>query len=166
MNNPPAPPRRAPAPPGEHLGNDGPATYVDPGSLGHWGEWHIKTGEGLVPMPGEAIRDEYVADYEAAFPTAKLLMRRPFNITAAHGLGVYNDMTGHEKDTAEWLGWLQNGGWYGEEPNALAPLPAFWQNAPVGGEFASSIPMKTMLRSQLSQTVALVQQSHKRILGP
>ena len=117
-------------------------------------------------MPGEAIRDEYVADYEAAFPTAKLLMRRPFNITAAHGLGVYNDMTGHGKDTAEWLGWLQNGGWYGEEPNALAPMPAFWQSAPVGGEFTSSIPMKTMLRSQLSQTVELVQQSHMSFLGP
>lgn len=93
-------------------------------------------------------------------------MRRPFNITAAHGLGVYNDMTGHEKDTAEWLGWLQNGGWYGEEPNALAPMPAFWQSAPVGGEFTSSIPMKTMLRSQLSQTVELVQQSHMSFLGP
>ena len=151
---------------GEHFGTDGFVTYVELGSLGHWGEWHIKTGEGLVPMPGEAIRDEYVADYEAAFPTAKLLMRRPFNITAAHGLGVYNDMTGHEKDTAEWLGWLQNGGWYGEEPNALAPMPAFWQSAPVGGEFTSSIPMKTMLRSQLSQTVELVQQSHMSFLGP
>lgn len=158
--------RRVLAALGEHFGNDGFVTYVELGSLGHWGEWHIKTGEGLVPMPGEAIRDEYAADYEAAFPTAKLLMRRPFNITAAHGLGVYNDMTGHEKDTAEWLGWLQNGGWYGEEPNALAPMPAFWQNAPVGGEFTSSIPMKTMLRSQLSQTVELVQQSHMSFLGP
>lgn len=158
--------RRVLAALGEHFGTDGFVTYVELGSLGHWGEWHIKTGEGLVPMPGEAIRDEYVADYEAAFPTAKLLMRRPFNITAAHGLGVYNDMTGHGKDTAEWLGWLQNGGWYGEEPNALAPMPAFWQSAPVGGEFTSSIPMKTMLRSQLSQTVELVQQSHMSFLGP
>ena len=158
--------RRVLAALGEHFGNDGFVTYVELGSLGHWGEWHIKTGEGLVPMPGEAIRDEYVADYEAAFPTAKLLMRRPFNITAAHGLGVYNDMTGHGKDTAEWLGWLQNGGWYGEEPNALAPMPAFWQSAPVGGEFTSSIPMKTMLRSQLSRTVELVQQSHMSFLGP
>ena len=90
--------RRVLAALGEHFGTDGFVTYVELGSLGHWGEWHIKTGEGLVPMPGEAIRDEYVADYEAAFPTAKLLMRRPFNITAAHGLGVYNDMTGHGKD--------------------------------------------------------------------
>ena len=136
------------------------------GSLGHWGEWHIKTGEGLVPMPGEAIRDEYVADYEAAFPTAKLLMRRPFNITAAHGLGVYNDMTGHEKDTAEWLGWLQNGGWYGEEPNALAPMPAFWQSAPVGGEFTSSLSMQDMLRKELPRTLHLLEASHMSFIGP
>ena len=45
-------------------------------------------------------------------------------------------------------------------------MPAFWQSAPVGGEFTSSIPMKTMLRSQLSQTVELVQQSHMSFLGP
>ena len=63
--------RRVLAALGEHFGTDGFVTYVELGSLGHWGEWHIKTGEGLVPMPGEAIRDEYVADYEAAFPTAK-----------------------------------------------------------------------------------------------
>ena len=36
---------------GEHFGTDGFVTYVELGSLGHWGEWHIKTGEGLVPMP-------------------------------------------------------------------------------------------------------------------
>lgn len=86
--------RRVLAALGEHFGNDGFVTYVELGSLGHWGEWHIKTGEGL------------------------------------------------------------------------APMPAFWQNAPVGGEFTSSIPMKTMLRSQLSQTVELVQQSHMSFLGP
>ena len=37
---------------GERLGADGFVSYVELGSLGHWGEWHIKTGEGLVPMPG------------------------------------------------------------------------------------------------------------------
>lgn len=54
--------RRVLAALGEHFGTDGFVTYVELGSLGHWGEWHIKTGEGLVPMPDEAIRDEYVAD--------------------------------------------------------------------------------------------------------
>lgn len=71
----------------EFLGRDNFVSYVELGSLGHWGEWHIKSKEGLVPMPDEAIRDEYAADYLAAFPTAKLLMRRPFNIAAKHQLG-------------------------------------------------------------------------------
>ena len=151
---------------GEWFGADGFVSYVELGSLGHWGEWHVKSGEGLVPLPEEAVRDRYMALYREAFPAAKLLVRRPFRGAAGQGFGLYNDMTGHAGDTAEWLGWLQNGGWYGEEPNALAPMPAFWQSAPVGGEFTSSIPMKTMLRSQLSQTVELVQQSHMSFLGP
>ena len=58
----------------EFLGTDGFVSYVELGSLGHWGEWHIKSEDGLVPMPDEAIRDEYAADYLAAFPTAKLLL--------------------------------------------------------------------------------------------
>ena len=150
----------------EFLGTDGFASYVELGSLGHWGEWHIKSEDGLVSMPDETIRDEYAADYLAAFPTAKLLMRRPFRFAAEQSLGLYNDMTGEEKDTMEWLGWIAEGGWYGSDPNALTPMPDFWQDAPVGGEFTSSIPMKTMLRSQLSQTVELVQQSHMSFLGP
>lgn len=138
-----------------------------------WGAWATgasgtsRPGRGWLPMartrpPGPNTS----RTMRPRSPRQSCSWRRPFNITAAHDLGVYNDMTGHGEDTAEWLGWLQNGGWYGEEPNALAPMPAFWQNAPVGGEFTSSIPMKTMLRSQLSQTVELVQQSHMSFLGP
>lgn len=88
----------------EFLGTDGFISYVELGSLGHWGEWHIKSEDGLVPMPDETIRDEYAADYLAAFPTAKLLMRRPFRFAEEQNLGLYNDMTGEEKDTDEWLG--------------------------------------------------------------
>ena len=35
--------RRVLAALGEHFGTDGFVTYVELGSLGHWGEWHIKT---------------------------------------------------------------------------------------------------------------------------
>ena len=94
----------------EFLGTDGFVSYVELGSLGHWGEWHIKSEDGLVSMPDETIRDEYAADYLAAFPTAKLLMRRPFRFAAEQNLGLYNDMTGEEKDTDEWLGWIAEGG--------------------------------------------------------
>ena len=148
------------------FGTDGFVTYVELGSLGHWGEWHIKSGEGLVPMPEEAIRDEYAAEYRAAFPAAKLLMRRPFRFAAEQHLGLYNDMTGHEKDTKEWLGWIEHGGWYGSEPHALVPMPAFWQDAPVGGEFTSSLSMQDLLVKNLPRTLDLLEASHMSFLGP
>ena len=150
----------------EQFDRDGFAAYVELGSLGHWGEWHIKSGEGLVPMPTEAIRDEYEKAYTEAFSNAKLLMRRPFRAAAEDQLGLYNDMTGHEKDTEEWLGWIGKGGWYGEEPGALAAMPEFWQNAPVGGEFTSSLSMKEMLDTELSRTLDLIRKSHMSFLGP
>ena len=150
----------------EFLGTDGFVSYVELGSLGHWGEWHIKSEDGLVPMPDETIRDEYAADYLAAFPTAELLMRRPFRFAAEQSLGLYNDMTGEEKDTVEWLGWIAEGGWYGSDPNALTPMPDFWQNAPVGGEFTSSLSMQDMLVKNLPRTLHLLEISHMSFLGP
>ena len=117
----------------EFLGTDGFVSYVELGSLGHWGEWHIKSEDGLVPMPDETIRDEYAADYLATFPTAKLLMRRPFRFAAEQSLGLYND---------------------------------FWQNAPVGGEFTSSLSMQDMLVKNLPRTLHLLEISHMSFLGP
>ncbi len=31
---------------GEHLGKDGLIAFVELGSLGHWGEWHVNYGTG------------------------------------------------------------------------------------------------------------------------
>lgn len=151
---------------GEYFGADGFASFVELGSLGHWGEWHIKSGEGLVPMPEEEIRDEYVSSYIAAFPDAKLLMRRPFTIAAQEGLGVYNDMTGEPTATAEWLDWLANGGTYGSEENALTAMPDFWLTAPVGGEFTSSLSMEEMTGTELPRTLEMLEASHATFLGP
>ena len=149
-----------------HFDTDGFVTYVELGSLGHWGEWHIQQSADLVPMPGEAIRDQYAADYLDAFSGARLLMRRPFRTAAAHGLGLYNDMTGAEADTSEWLDWMQNGGWYAAEQNALVPMPEAWNTAPIGGELTSSLSMKELLNTQLARTLQLVQASHMSFLGP
>ena len=151
---------------GEWLGTDGFVSYVELGSLGHWGEWHIKAEEGLVPMPGEEVRDSYVQDYLDAFPQAKLLMRRPFRIAAQAGLGLYNDMTGDPKDTEEWLRWIEQGGWYGREPDALAAMPDFWRTVPAGGEFTSATGMETLLHTELNRTLELVRRSHMSFIGP
>lgn len=103
-----------------------------------------------------------------AFPGVNMLMRRPFHIAEAYGMGLYNDMTGHKESTEEWLTWIQEGGDYGqaEEKDALGSMPDFWKTAPSGGEFTSSVSMEQMLVTDLEQTVELVRKSHTTFLGP
>lgn len=159
---------RAVAAMGEYLGQDTFISYVQLGSLGHWGEWHVNYDAGIKRLPGADVRDQYITPYLSAFPNAKILMRRPFRAAATYGFGVYNDMAGHPEDTQEWLQWLAEGGDFSQarEENALSPMPEVWKTAPVGGEFTSSIPMEEMLGSGLDQTLDLLQDSHTTFLGP
>ena len=153
---------------GEHFGKDGLISYIELGSLGHWGEWHVNYSEGITRIPEEAVRNQYVIPWLEAFPGVNMLMRRSFHIAEAYGMGLYNDMTGHKESTEEWLTWIQEGGDYGqaEEKDALGSMPDFWKTAPSGGEFTSSVSMEQMLVTDLEQTVELVRKSHTTFLGP
>lgn len=149
---------------GEYFGKDGFVSFVELGSLGHWGEWHIKSG--LPPIPSEEIRALYVAPWVAAFPNAQLLMRRPFTHAEQYGLGLYNDMTGNEKDTMQWLQWIQSGGSYAGEAAGLVPMPEGWKTSAMGGEVSSSASMEEILSVQFSRTLSLLRQSHTTFIGP
>ncbi len=153
---------------GAYFGQDSFVSYVELGSLGHWGEWHVNYESGIVRMPKEEVREQYVQPYLSAFPNAKILMRRPFNTAAKYGFGLYDDTAGNPEATADWLDWIQNGGDYSqaEEENALSPMPDAWKTAPIGGEFNSDIPMPDMLTSGLDTTLSLLEQSHTSFLGP
>lgn len=141
--------------------------YVELGSLGHWGEWHTYYPAGIPRIPMTMVREKYVAAYEASFPYAKLLMRRPF-AERPYLAGVYNDMTGDENDTSVWLSWIANGGTYDStgEMSGLAAAPSIWNYAPVGGEFTSGIPMSSMLSLALPTTITLIRNSHMTFIGP
>lgn len=153
---------------GEHLGQDGMISYIELGSLGHWGEWHVNYEEGIARLPGEKIREAYIRPWMEAFPDAMLLMRRPFAAAKTYGFGLYNDMTGYEKDTKTWFGWIERGGEYEQtgEKNALAAMKDFWKTAPSGGEFTSSLAMEEMLVTDLERTVELIREAHTTFLGP
>ncbi len=153
---------------GEHYGRDGFIAYIELGSLGHWGEWHIKSNTNIRPLPLEAIRNQYVEHYLQAFPSTHVLMRRPFNIAANNGLGLYNDMTGDLKATNTWLGWIVNGGEYSQtdELFALSPMRDGWQTAPVGGEQTHSVDDEEMYLENLDQTIDLLRASHTTFIGP
>lgn len=142
--------------------------YVELGSLGHWGEWHTNYKYGLTRIPSQEVREEYVSAYVDAFPYAKLMARRPFAETAELGFGVFNDMTGHEEDTKEWLEWISEGGIYNQplETEELVAQPNIWETSPVGGEFTSSISFEEMLVEDLDETISLIEQSHMTFIGP
>ena len=141
--------------------------YVEFGSLGHWGEWHVKYAEGLPYLPIAAIRREYVEDYVEAFPNARLLSRRSFQEMPA-GTGIYNDVTGNVPETERLLRELSEGADFGsaQEEDAIRPLPDIWNRAPVGGEYTSSLSMENMLNRDFRSTLKLIEASHPSFLGP
>ena len=153
---------------GEHFGQDGLISYVELGSLGHWGEWHVNYSEGIQRIPREAVRDKYILPWTEAFPDARILMRRPFASAEKYGFGLYNDMTGQPEATQSWFDWINNGGEYDQtgEKNVIVPMKDFWTTAPSGGEFTSSLSMEEMLDTNLSGTVEMIREAHTTFLGP
>ncbi len=152
---------------GRKYGNNRLFAYVQLGSLGHWGEWHIRSN--LPAMPPEDIRDQYVMPYLKAFPRAKIMMRRPFAIAAKEGLGLFNDTAGAEEPTREWLDWIDHGGEYSQtgEPNALVAMPDGWKTAPIGGELNTRMEKEDMLSEDgLPMTLELMELSHTSWMGP
>lgn len=152
----------------EEFTQDNFLAYIQLGSLGHWGEWHIKGDEGIVPMPSEETAMEYVSHYVEAFPDTRLMMRRPFQGVEEYGLGVFNDMTGDPEDTRTWLSWLNEGGEYTAPriPYTLYVIENFWIQGAVGGEFTSGLSWEDMLEQNLQRTKSLIAQSHMSFIGP
>lgn len=153
---------------GEHFGQDGLISYVELGSLGHWGEWHVNYSEGIQRIPREAVREKYILPWTEAFPDARILMRRPFASAEKYGFGLYNDMTGQPEATQSWFDWINNGGKYDQtgEKNVIVSMKDFWKTAPSGGEFTSSLSMEEMLDTNLSGTVEMIREAHTTFLGP
>lgn len=153
---------------GEYFSTDTFVSFVELGSLGHWGEWHVKYEDGLDRIPSEAVRLEYITPYVEYFTNAKFLMRRPFNAAKTYGFGLFDDMAGSPEGTEEWLEWIANGGDYSQanERDALSAMPNQWKIAPIGGEFNSDYSMDWMLRTNLEETVSLLKRSHTTFLGP
>lgn len=153
---------------GEHFGRDGLVSYIELGSLGHWGEWHVNISAGIQSLPEESVRERYMIPWTEAFPDSMILMRRPFSEGEHYGIGLYNDMTGQPESTEEWFRWINEGGEFDQthEKKGLSAMKDFWKKFPSGGEFTSSITMKELLDTNLDQTINLIKKAHTTFLGP
>ena len=141
-------------------------SYIEIGSLGHWGEWHVHDNIGT--MPPKDVREKYVMPYIEAFPNAILLMRRPFAIAATSGMGLFNDTSGALEPTEKWLSWIAEGAndSIPDENYDLAPMPDAWRKSPIGGELATDLKRELLLGSLFTQTLDLFKRSHTSWIGP
>lgn len=141
--------------------------FVELGSLGHWGEWHVLESAGIAQFPEEAISDKYVQSYLDSFGAGRLLLRRPFTVGSQEGMGLYNDSFGIPESHLLWLDWIENGYVSDQNGEALPPMRNFWEKAPSGGEFSSSEENAWYFsQTQFPTTMELLNQSHTTFLGP
>lgn len=151
----------------DRYGNDPQVAFLQLGSLGHWGEWHVNTDAGIEHFPYQNVTDKYVRDYLNVFPAEKLLLRRPYGIGTREGLGLYNDSFGYEKSHRLWLTWIEEGYVSDQNQEELSGMPQFWKKAPSGGEFATSQEIDWYFEpEQFDTTRELLLQSHTTFLGP
>lgn len=151
---------------GEVFGGDDFFHYIELGSLGHWGEYHVNLEQGLNPLPMYDTRVRYITPYLAAFPDAHYMTRYPLLETAKYGFGLYNDMTGDASETEYWLSQMTGGIWEQTGLPEQGYCVDAWQTAPVAGEYASTFEDSFYLHDNLSVTLELLRKSHQSIIGP
>lgn len=151
----------------KRYGNDDFFLYIELGSLGHWGEWHVNHEEGVARLPDYEIRTQYIEPYIQNLKNAKLLMRYSLKEAKEYNLGLYNDMIGDQGETEYWFeGMTGQNIWEQTEKEDLANNLDKWKTMPIGGEFASSHSNDYFLKDYLDITLLLLKQSHQSFIGP
>ena len=151
----------------EYCKKDDFVTFVELGSLGHWGEWHALVN-GQNAMPGAETCLTYATQYSDSFTDQLLLTRRNYDFSTDNGMGVFIDMVGDIDDTDEWLDWTKSEQIQETmgEPLVLKPVKELGMHSPVGGEFTSGIPMEDILGDDLGDVLAQISDSHMTFIGP
>lgn len=148
--------------------SDGFLSYVQLGSVGHWGEWHTNVSEKLPALPSEVILGQYVEHYNQAFPQAHKMMRYPMPWVKDNGFGVYNDMLGNQKQTDKMVQAIKSGGKYSHSVDTIyyKSVKNIWEQAPVGGEFTSDRSWSSLLNYNFTDTLSMVDTMHMTFIGP
>lgn len=143
-------------------------SFVELGSLGHWGEWHAKGSQNQNLMPDSQVCFTYAEQYADSFQNVILLTRRNYDFAVENEMGFYQDMMGHEEDSKEWLGWMKDGDEQETKGTSLVltPTDSFGKKVPVGGELTSAISMKDLMNDQFGTLLSLVSESKMTFLGP
>lgn len=151
---------------GRTFGGDDFFHYIELGSIGHWGEYHVNLEQGVAPLPYYDVREQYIVPYLSAFPEAHYMTRYPLLETTKHGFGLYNDMTGDPSETEYWLEQMKGGIWEQTGLPEQSDCVDAWKTEPIAGEYASTYEESYFLHDNLSETLELLRKSHQSIIGP
>lgn len=115
--------------------------WVDVGSYGFWGEWHLYQNTSTLPQATEATKRRIIDAYVAAFPDTPLVI--PFDdiyagtyaLQPSRGIGLRNDCLGTQSSANHYLNYvdqmtLHPDNTSGEDLSVTVPLRAM-----IGGEF-------------------------------
>ena len=137
--------------------------FIQLGSLGHFGEWHIINSAGSMPSP--SITARYVDHYKKAFPSKVLMFRRPVSQMKAMDAGLYNDMIGDSAATNRWLEWISNG--RDTEFLDMIAIPDFWVHRTFGRRISrNGDPNRYLGDDSIVETMRQIAVSHTSMIGP
>lgn len=151
---------------GKIFGHDSFFTYVELGSLGHWGEWHTDYEHGVSHMPSFKTRKQYINPYIKAFPKAQFLIRYPLIDAKEYGFGLYNDLTGDYNETMYWLEQMNGGTWEMTGLKEQLNDKTIWETRPIGGEFTSMESDRKLMVEKFSTTLEAIKMTHQSFIGP
>ena len=152
----------------DYFNQDDFAAYVELGSLGHWGEWHVQDSSGNSLMPSAETCWDYILAYTEHFQNVRFLMRRSYIHAVDAKLGIYNDVIGDQEQTDTWLEWTKTGGSQDAAAGTIdiLPYPSFWKTAPAGGEITSGIDPERLFNEELPSLLRQVEDCHLTFVGP
>jgi len=149
-----------------YYGNDTYLGFVQLGSLGHWGEWHVNEDAGIPQFPKAAVYNKYIQAYLDVLPASKLMMRRPVNLAGEAGVGLFNDSFGKAGSHDRWLSWIEEGYVSDQSKEELSGMQDFWMTGASGGEFATDKEKEYYFSDGFERTMQYIRESHTTFLGP
>lgn len=145
---------------GQRYDNDLRVAWIDIGSYGFWGEWHVWLNESLAAT--QVSKKSILDDYFDAFPTKHKVIAFDDNYATKyvtdHGGGVRNDC----------LGTSGSNNWYLESLNSVDPTlnDRVWKTAIITGEFCGSNYGATVgTTERFDLNYAFIQQTHWSFIG-
>jgi hypothetical protein len=146
---------------GARYDSDPRVAWIDIGSYGFWGEWHVYLNDSLAAT--QASKQSILEDYFTAFPTKRKVIAFDDDFATKyvndHGGGIRNDC----------LGTQESNDWYLESLHGIDPTlnERVWKTAIITGEFCGSdegAVQGTTLRFDLNYQ--FIKQTHWSFIGP